>query len=233
MAGYQLLKYGLVIICTKPALPVTDHFYYRTPMPVFRIAKPSVVLKGLLATCATALLVACGSSDAPPAPSQVALTNLVAPANANTVSAFLDTPFTFTNGVAGFGTTSTTTVTFSANAAKPSEPLFTIQTPDGGVAKGTTTFGSCIFTVASYTNQRGAAFLAVGDVIRIDPCTFNVATQSAVIGATSSRNVTLVAGSFVSGVRATQITLSPTGAVLLGGFQIGTVTFGNATGGTN
>lgn len=203
-------------------------------MPKFYLPRSSNLLKCLLGACLAAALAACGSSDAPtPAPTQVALTNLVAPANASTVSAFLDTPFTFSNGVAGFGTTSTTTVTFSANAAKPSEPLFTIQTPNGGVAKGTTTFGSCIFTVASYTNQLGASFLAVGDVIRIDPCTFNVATQSAVIGATSSRNVTLVAGGNVSAVRATQITLSPTGAVLLGGFQIGTVTLGNATGGGN
>lgn len=188
-----------------------------------------VIAGSLLAAGVTASLVACGGGSSDTLVTRAA-TDLAAPANASTTAALYDTPLSFANGVPELGTTGATTITFSANATTPAEPVFSIKTSDGGEAKGTTTFGSCIFTVTSSTT----GFLQVGKVIRIDPCSINAKTKGAEIGKTSDSNVTLLLGKNNSVEVSVPLTLQPDGTVKFKNNTLGQVTVSTSlTGGGN
>src|SRR3954447_16114644 len=99
---------------------------------------------------ASAMLVACGGGGGGNnPPSLVAAANTTAPVTASSAAAVTGEPFTFSSGVAKFGTTSPTTVTLN------SASTFSVAATEGN-ASGNLTYGSCIFTVTASTFAAGS-----------------------------------------------------------------------------
>jgi hypothetical protein len=171
----------------------------------------------IVAVATGAVLAACGGGSDQPL--GVATPTTVS-TNSTVASAVVAQPFAFASGVPAFGTTSTTTVTFTGTSTAniPAK----IETPTGS-AQVTTTFGSCIFAVASVTGTVGS--LKVGDTITVNPCNMNVNTAGAVAnGVATSRSVALVLGAASSAGATVTVGVNPGGQLTLNGTQVGTVT---------
>ncbi len=190
-------------------------------------SKRGILFFPLLVAGVIASVVACGGGSNSPTPT--ATSNLAAAANGTTTNALYDRALVFSTGVPELGTTGSTTITFSSNSANTLTPLFSIKTTDGGEAKGTTTFGSCIFTVTSSTT----GFIAAGKAIKIDPCTMNATMTGAVINQTTNSNVTLLLGSKSSVAVPIPLTVSATGVVTFNNTVLGNVTLSVSTTGAN
>lgn len=184
--------------------------------------------KFLLATVLTATLVACGGggSDSGPTSTLTTTSNLAQSVAAKEANAVVNTPFAFPTGVLGFGTTAPTTLAFTSTSATPS---FSIAS-GVSTATGTTTFGSCIFTIVT-SNFPSTSPLAVGQTIIINPCTLNVATAGGrADGSTTTRSVRMTLGTAVSGPVETLVTLNANGTVVINNQTVGTVTVSAVTG---
>jgi hypothetical protein len=185
-----------------------------------------MLLKGLFATCAAALLVACGSSDAPApaAPLQYASSNLTVPVTAANAAALVNTPFVFPNGVPEFGTTGTTTVTLTDTSTTPA---FSIVTPNG-TATGVMTFGSCIFRITTVTP---GTVLSVGNTITIPDCkaSLQVVGQPA-NGSSFQGQVTFSLNLASSVFQSTLVRIGTDGTLSVNGISFGRVGLAFVTG---
>jgi hypothetical protein len=197
-------------------------------MPVFRLPSPSLLLKGLFATFAAALLVACGSSDAPApaAPLQYASSNLTVPVTAANAAALANLPFVFPNGVPEFGTTGTTTVTLTDTSTTPA---FSIVTPNG-TATGVMTFGSCIFRVTATTIRAGSIFTTAGDTITIPDCKASLQVIGQPANGSSFQGRVSFDLNGRPGISQSSFRIGTDGTLFNGGFTLGRVTLAFVTG---
>lgn len=176
-------------------------------------------LKAVFMVGAAALLVACGGGGGGTTVNAVT-TDVALPANATTVAAVANTPFTFASGVPDLGTTGTTTLAFTSTATTPA---FSIASAEG-TATGTTTFGSCIFAVTQSTFPTGHR-LAQGTLVTVNPCNMSVGTAGAVAnGVAQSRSIALVLGAASSSSQAVSVGVNAGGQLTLNGNIVGTVT---------
>lgn len=153
-----------------------------------RTGKKSAIWASSLVMVAS--LAACfGGSDAVPV--KVVAASIVAGTDNTTVAAKTATatvlasvataaaPVTFATGFAGtnasgapVAVTEAAKVAFTANATDTTKPSFAIESASGK-ATGTTTLGSCTFTVVTSTYPAGSAFGA-GQSFKVDPCTVTI-----------------------------------------------------------
>jgi hypothetical protein len=186
-------------------------------------------LSKFIAVLAAALaLAACGGggSTSTVAPVQVATSNLSVAVTPSITAALSNVPFAFAGGVPQLRTTGTTTIVFSGTGTTPA---FTI-TSAAGTVTGFTTFGSCIFNVTG-----GTGLFQIGEIIRIDPCTFNVATAGFKIGDSGAANTSIVLGNTNSSPVQTSLNISDDGTVIFitgsgNRIPVGKVTFQLVTG---
>ncbi len=170
-------------------------------------------IKFLFAAVATAALVACGGGGtSTPAPAAKVATSdasvALAPANGATITnAIANTSITFAGGT--LGSTSSTVLQFTDKSATPAFSA----TSSAGVITGTTTFGSCIFTVKTSTNQA----VPVGTVFTYNPCTITVATAGAPANGSSSVRVATFNLSPGFGTLSVPVIVATDGAILLNG----------------
>ncbi len=183
-------------------------------------------IKFLFAAVATAALVACGGGgSSTPAPSAKVATSdataSIGPANGATIAnAVANTSFTFAGGT--LGSTGSTVVQFTDKSATPAFSA----TSSAGVVTGTTTFGSCIFTVKTSTNP----LVAVGTVFTYNPCTFTVATAGAPANGSSSSRVATFNFSPSTGTASIPVIVAADGAILINGVFLGGVGLSVTTG---
>jgi hypothetical protein len=181
----------------------------------------------LLAVAAAVVLSACGGGGGGDAP-QVAAADTTVGVNSTVTGAVVSTPFSFPSGVSSFGTTGATTVTFNDTSATPA---FAISS-GGNTASGTTTFGSCIFTITSSTFV-APSLLAAGNTITVNPCNLNINTNGQVAnGEGQSRGVALVLGTAASSGTPVTVSVNAGGQVTLNRVTVGTVTLQAGTGAT-
>ena len=187
-------------------------------------------LQVLLAVAAAVVLSACGGggggggNDAP----AVAAADTTVRVSPTVTGAVVNTPFAFPSGVTSFGTTSATTVAFNDTSATPA---FTISS-GGNTATGTTTFGSCIFTITSSTFVAPSP-LAGGNTITVNPCNITINTKGQLAnGVGQSRSVALVLGATASSGTSITVSVTPSGQVTLNGAIVGAVALADGTGAT-
>jgi hypothetical protein len=193
----------------------------------------SKALQVLLAVAAAVALSACGGggggggSDAP----AVAAADTTVGVTSTVTGAVVSTAFSFPSGVTSFGTTSATTATTVAFNDTSATPAFTISS-GGNTATGTTTFGSCIFTIAS-SDFLAPSPLTAGNTITVNPCNININTRRQVAnGVGQSRSVALVLGAAASSGTSINVSVTPSGQVTLNGAGVGMVTLQAGTGAT-
>lgn len=183
---------------------------------------------------ATALVGCGGGGGSEPEPVAVVTQPTVLAAAPATTAAVADKPFAFPAGVPDLGTTAPTTITFSAPAATTgtgtvTAPAFTIAS-EGYTAKGTTTFGSCIFKITDSTFPVGHK-MATGNTITINPCNIKVETAGLNVDAPAQeRSVALLLGSAASSGTPVVVDVNPGGQLTLEGKAAGTVTIEFVTG---
>ncbi len=180
----------------------------------------------------TLTYVACGDKATTPS-EKVASADVNVQVTASTIPTLYVAPASFPAGVAAFGTTVPTTLTFSTNDTNAATPIFKVKTATDS-ASGVTTFGSCIFTVTSST-YLAPDTLVVGKRIEVSPCEVKVATNGQAVGDT----ITNVAATFKLGTSTavattfTKVSISSTGVVSVDGLVVGTVDVKTVTGGSN
>ena len=172
----------------------------------------------VIAAVATgAVLAACGGGGDQPLG---VASNSTVSTNSTVASAVVAQPFAFASGVPAFGTTGTTTVTFTGTSTANIPAKIETST---GSAQVTTSFGSCIFAVAAVTGTVGT--LKVGDTITVNPCNINVNTAGQQAnGVAQSRAVALVLGAASSNGVTITVGVNPGGQLTLNGSAVGTVT---------
>lgn len=186
-------------------------------------------------------LAACGGGDYVPPDAVAASSNVTAAANGAVLAALVPATgaapivATFANGFSGTVGTSTTpavltgptTVAFTSTG---DSPAFSI-TNGGLTATGTTTFGSCIFTVGSNSPFPSTSPLASNKVLKVDPCNLTVSSNGAIAnGASFARDVILTLGLVQSTPLSLPVTVSSTGVVAVNGVTVGSVTVIKTTG---
>ena len=178
------------------------------------------------------LLAACGGGGGDSSP-MVAAEDARLAADADSgkplFTALANESFTFTNGVAEFGTSSATTVTIQPPAAEGRNPRFTI-TSGGDTASGVMAFGSCFFRVTDSTFAPPSP-LVDGAVIEIANCgvQLDTAGQNANGVAVESSAVLFLNNANSTGTTVT-VAISPSGRIILNGKAVGTVTLRPVTG---
>jgi hypothetical protein len=189
-------------------------------------------------TLAAALGACGGGGDDAPAAVKVSSADAKSAVTAATVAAlFSTTPIVASFAIGFSGTDNTTadnpvavagptTVSFTSSSATPSFAI----TNGGKTATGTTTFGSCIFTVTASTFPPESP-LAAGKVVKVNPCSLTASTSGAnADGLPVERNVVLVLGTASSEPVRLVITINADGTVLIGTTSLGSVTLTAATG---
>lgn len=183
-------------------------------------------IKFLFAAVATAALVACGGGGtSSPAPTAKVATSdataAIGPANGAAIAnAVANTSFTFAGGTLGSATS--TVVQFTDKSATPAFSA----TSSAGTVTGTTTFGSCIFTVKTSTNPA----VAVGSVFTYNPCTFTVATAGAPANGSTAARVATFNFTPSAGIGSIPVTIAADGAILINGIFLGGVGLSVTTG---
>ena len=189
-----------------------------------------------------ATLAACGGSDSPD-PVPVVNENKTVPVNAASIATLAPasagaTPtvavfangFSGTDGTAGNTPVTITGVTTVAFTGSGAAPTFAIAN-SGRTATGTTTFGSCFFTITASTFPADSP-LALGKVVKVNPCNIKASTNGAnADGIPASRDVVLVLGETSSTPIKLTITVNTDGTVVIGTTSVGTVTLTRNTGG--
>lgn len=159
----------------------------------------------------------------------VASSDLTVAASGSTLAAVTNTAYTFP-AVPDFGTAGATTVTFTSATESPS---FSISAAEG-TATGTTTFGSCIFTVTNSTFPASSP-LATGKTVRVNPCSLTVKVAGVTVTASptpTSVPTVLVLGTLSSGTVSKVITIDSNGKVTIGTVSLGTIPVVVSTGAT-
>jgi predicted small lipoprotein YifL len=171
------------------------------------------ISKLVLSMVMVSALAACGGSDGPLPPTVITPAVVTAPASAGTIAAIVDKTFTF-GDVLAMGTTSPTALKFTGGGASPS---FAITSPEGS-ATGATTFGSCIFTIASGSTYPATHPLASGKTVRIDPCALTLATSGTPAnGSSNPTQAAFTLGTLVSAGIPLPVSVSADGTVSVGG----------------
>lgn len=187
-----------------------------------------------------AALAACGGGGDAPAAVKVSSVDVLTAVTSTTVASLVTTTptvATFATGFSGTDNTLTdaavaiagsTTVSFTSSSATPAFAI----TNGGATATGTTTFGSCIFTVTASTFPLSSP-LATGKVVKVNPCSLTASTSGVnADGLPVVRDVVLVLGTASSQPIQLAVTVSADGTVLIGTTPVGTVTLVAATGAT-
>ena len=144
---------------------------------------------------------------------------------ASSAAAVTGEPFTFSSGVAKFGTTSPTTVTLN------SASTFSVAATEGN-ASGNLTYGSCIFTVTTSTFPVGSK-LAQGAKVEVTPCDLQIPTAGvSVDAAAAAKAVTFLLGTATSQPVQLTVDVTPTGQVVVNGVTVATVQLTTVTGGS-
>ncbi|HEY8358743.1 MAG TPA: hypothetical protein VIL30_14900 [Ramlibacter sp.] len=177
--------------------------------------------------CVLALAACGGGGSDPVAGAATDLTISIDETNGRTAArAVVNEDFVFA-AVPAFGTTGTTTLTFTDTAATPA---FSI-TSGGNTASGVTVFGSCEFNVTESTFPAGSP-LAEGETVVIEACALQVDTSGAPAnGASQARTATLSLDGAPSQPIAVVIEVQPNGDVELNGEPVGEVPVRDLTGG--
>lgn len=180
------------------------------------------------ATVATALLAACGGGGGDTAETVlIASSDTVIAAALESASAVEDVPFVF-GPVPDFGTTATTTVTFTDASA--TTPTFSIAA-EGNTATGETSFGSCVFKITFSTFDADHR-LAKGTTLIVNPCNITVRTAGKVAnGVAETRSVALRLGAASSANAPVTVNVNAGGQLTLNGRAAGTITLTPVTGG--
>jgi hypothetical protein len=141
-----------------------------------RFLKISSVM--VAASTAALVLFACGEKTSEPK-TEIATEDAEVQVTAATIPILYAAPLVFSAGVPELGTTTATTLTFTANDTNAATPVFNVKSGTDS-ASGVTTFGSCIFTVTRTTYSPPT--LQMGAQIEIEPCEVNVATGNKEVG---------------------------------------------------
>lgn len=182
-----------------------------------------LTLSAVALTAGALILAACGDKSTEPK-AKVVTEDAVVTVTATTIPAiFSAPPAEFTAGVADFGTTVPTTLSFKANDTAAATPVFNVKTATDS-ASGVTTFGSCIFTVTTSTFT-GTHPMALGKTVTINPCAVKIQTAGTTAGATLSApvvRITLGAASSTTVTLPNPVVISTTGEVkvTVGGQEI-------------
>lgn len=181
------------------------------------------------------LLSACSEGSSAPAAS-VASADTSASIDKTTgttvVSSVSSKPFTFSSGVADFGTTSATTLTLASASTSGGTPSFNLDSSEGK-ASGDLSFGSCHFTIKTSTFPVGHP-MSVGKTIVVDPCTLTVSTAGTVAtGAVTTSTAALLLGGTKSTPTSVTVAISTDGTVAVNGTTVSKVTVVAGTGSTN
>lgn len=156
----------------------------------------------------------------------VATSNAAANVTAATVSAVTGNAFSFSSGVPAFGTSAATTVTFTGASA------FSVAS-GANSATGTTSYGSCIFTIVTSNFPAGSPLAAGQPPVVITPCQINSQVSGHVPSSTSfSAPTILVLGTTNSSPVNLPTILDPSGNVIINNTTVGSVTLGPSTGAT-
>jgi hypothetical protein len=173
----------------------------------------------IMVVAASAFIAGCSDGDDDPLPT-VAAVDATIPVTSTTAAAVATVPFTFPAGVPDLGTTASTTVSFTNTATTPG---FSIASGTS-VASGATTFGSCIFVVASSSFPAGHR-LAQGNTVTVNPCNIRLGTQGAPADSIArARAAVFILGAAASTGTTVTVTVNPGGSITVNGRDVGTVT---------
>lgn len=138
-------------------------------------------------------------------------------------------PVTFSSGFAGtdasgaaVAVTESTKVSFTSNATDATKPGFAVSSASGS-AEGTTTLGSCSFTVTKSSYPTSHPF-ALGKTVKVDPCTVQLDTAGKTAGVSGTAAATWTFGTSKTTVNVPAVSVSSSGSV-----SIGSVTIPNLT----
>ncbi len=173
----------------------------------------SLAIVGVMAGMLT--MTGCGGGDDE---AKFAQGNAIVPLNKDTVKAMDNQVFTVPTGAFSAVpalANQQTTVRFTNTATTP---IGTI-TAANGTASGPATFSSCIFTIQSSTIPG----IAVGQVITVNPCQYNVLTQGLeATGQATVGNILLQLGQTPSAAVPFQVSIAPdTGIVTVNNVNTG------------
>lgn len=173
-------------------------------------------IKWALSISAAAVLVACGGGGDD---IKVAAANTTVTATAATAAAVVNQTFSLP-AVPALGTTAATTLKIAGTATAQ-----TVEIASGGqTATGPITYGSCIMSITASTFPTTHP-LGVGKTVTVNPCDIVVQTAGLqVSGTAANAGVTINLGGIVSQSVTVPVSVSDTGAVV-----IGTTTVGNTT----
>ncbi|MCW5649307.1 MAG: hypothetical protein KIS62_06165 [Ramlibacter sp.] len=177
----------------------------------------SVVLVAGLAACG-------GSSD----PVLVASSDVKASLTASNGGALVDTTLSFPNGVADFGTTSTTTLSIGGSATSSTQTA-TISA-GGQTATGDMGYGSCVFIIKTSDFAPDSA-LGTGKKVTVTPCEVTVTTKGIVAnGGQALTKVNMTLGS-TEGTGQVRVNITADGAVKVGSSSFANIILIPTTGG--
>ncbi|MEJ8838465.1 hypothetical protein [Ramlibacter sp. AN1133] len=153
-----------------------------------------------------------------------------------TTAAVRGSGFNFPTGVPDFGTSGSTTVTFTA-ASGGSSSLSTGSnisgfsvTSGGQTATGNVNFGSCIFTVTNSTFPTGSP-LAEGRDITINPCRLFINTLGIPADAQARPRIVRLILRLVTSANVTlQVSINAQGTVFINQIPVGSVPVAELTG---
>lgn len=160
-----------------------------------------------------------GGEEAPPSV-PVASTNVVVPVTAATVQAIENLPFALPAGAfANVPALATQATTVRITGTTTATPTGTI-TAANGTATGTTTFGSCIFTITTSTIPG----VTVGEQITVNPCQYVVSTGGVqATGNATTVQILLQLGITPSAANQASVSIDPnTGVVIVNNVNTGT-----------
>jgi hypothetical protein len=178
-------------------------------------------------------LAACGDKE-PTEPPLVAKTDTKVAMDPTVTSAVVGTTFSFPGGAGVFSSAvanQNLNLTFGGTASALTS-AGTVTSPSGatlGTFTSSVSFGSCDFKITAVTGSPG---VAVGDVVRVDPCTLNIDTAGQPTGTSENGSATLVFGTETSAPAEVAVTVDTNGTVKVNGTTVGTVTIGAGTGTT-
>ena len=172
---------------------------------------------GMLAGILT--IVGCNGSDGIEAPPKVAASNTTVPVTAATVQALEGLTFSLpAQAFAAVPALATQAVTVKFTGTTTAAPTGTIVAANG-TATGTTTFGSCIFTITS-SNIPG---VTAGQQITVNPCQYVVSTGGVqATGNATTVQILLQLGVIPSAANQASVSIDPvTGIVTVNNVSTG------------
>lgn len=167
--------------------------------------------------------VTAGTDNSTPTAKAATASTLAAASTAATSPVTFSTGFSGTDGSgAPVSVTESTQVSFTANTSSTTQPNFSI-TSASGTASGTTTLGSCTFTVTQSTYSASSPF-AQGKTFKVDPCTVKLNTAGKTAGVSGTAQATWTFGTKTVSSTVSGVTVSSSGTVAVGSYTLPGVT---------